>query len=144
MVVALILFLCAQLCNSIAGMLNALMDMVGDEVAFGKSIFSNGIKYNPFYWSKVESAKINGFRFGMKRRSDAWHDAKSGMIIFDSFGYLLMLVSGIYTGISVAENGIEVPVYILVVLVGGFFTIHGFNRNLTFNLFYNRIFKKRS
>jgi hypothetical protein len=130
-------------------MLNALMDKVGDPVAFKKSIFSSP-KYKISFWSKDESAKSTKFIKFTKYRPDAWHLSKSGMIVFDSFGYFLMFVAGIFTGIQiwkdVVSTNIELTIspFIWFILCLFVFheSFHGAARIWSFNLFYNLIFKK--
>jgi hypothetical protein len=98
----------------IAAVLNALMDRVENE-NFSSSVFKN---LNQKFWYKRESWKHAKKVFGWK--FDAWHVAKSLMIISLAFGIVLYR-----------------PILgILDVLIIGAIWIG------TFNIFYNRIFKK--
>ena len=98
----------------IAAVLNALMDRVENE-NFSSSVFRG---LNPKWWYKRESWKYAKRVFGWK--FDAWHVAKSLMIISLAFGIVLYR-----------------PILgILDVLIIGAIWIG------TFNIFYKRIFKK--
>jgi hypothetical protein len=98
----------------IAAVLNAIMDRVENE-NFSSSVFKN---LNQKFWYKRESWKTAKKVFGWK--FDAWHVAKSLMIISLAFGIVLYR-----------------PILgILDVLIIGAIWIG------TFNIFYNRIFKK--
>lgn len=69
---------------ALAAMLNAFMDTVGDSVHFNGSIFS---KLDPKFWSKDVSWQYATKVFGWK--ADAWHIAKSGMVVLLVFAMLL-------------------------------------------------------
>jgi hypothetical protein len=98
----------------IAAVLNALMDRVENE-NFSSSVFRG---LNPKWWYKRESWKHAKKVFGWK--FDAWHVAKSLMIISLAFGIVLYRpILGILD----------------VLIIGAIW-------NGTFNIFYNRIFKK--
>jgi len=97
----------------LAAMFNALMDRVENE-NFHVSIFS---KLNQKFWYKRESWKYAKKLFGYK--FDAWHLSKSLMIV------LILLSIYFYQPF--------LPIIDLIVL--------GTLWNLTFNLFYNYIFK---
>ncbi|RXK57587.1 hypothetical protein ESA94_20525 [Lacibacter luteus] len=101
---------------AIAAACSAVMDRVENEPAFYKSVF----RYNDAkYWLKTESWKHAKRFFGWK--ADAWHIAKSVMVIFCALTALTY-----------------VPV------VGWFadLCIYGLVWNITFNLMYNRLFKQ--
>lgn len=103
----------------LAGVLNAFMDTI-EEGHFGKSIFKN---LDPKFWYKWQSwkyaKKIGGYPL------DAWHIAKS--LWWSS------MVGGI---ITYYFTGPIFPHWILD------FATLGLVPMLTFNLFYNHIFKK--
>jgi len=102
----------------LAAICNAVMDRVGDDTAYSRSIFS---RLNPKWWSKVVSWEYVKFLPLTKYRPDAWHLAKSFMVIF------LVLAVVTYTTWQ--------PVVDFLAL--------GFLWNATFNLFYNHIFYKK-
>jgi hypothetical protein len=96
-----------------AAVLNALMDRVENE-NFSSSVFKN---MNPKFWYKRESWKTANKIFGWK--FDAWHVAKSLMIISLAFAIVLYR-----------------PILGLVDVL-----IIGLVWNGTFNIFYKRVFK---
>jgi hypothetical protein len=98
----------------IAAVLNALMDRVENE-NFSSSVFKN---LNQKFWYKRESWKYAKKVFGWK--FDAWHVAKSLMII--SLAFAIVLYTPIFWVVD-------------VMIIGAIW-------NGTFNIFYNRIFKK--
>lgn len=53
-----------------AALFKATMDRVETEIHFNDSVF---YKWNAKFWSKVESANINGFLPFTSYRFDAWH-----------------------------------------------------------------------
>lgn len=120
---------------SISAVCSALMDKVETTIQFNDSIFCNK---NPLYWSKVYSAEHNGFIKGTNRRRDAWHDAKSIGIIANAFAYNLMILFG-YFIVKYFYNDYLLFLLLSVILHP---IIHGVIWILTFNLFYNHIFKK--
>lgn len=89
------------------------MDRIENE-NFYTSVFR---KKNPKFWYKRESWKYTKKIFGYKL--DAWHLAKSGMIV----SFCLAIV-------------FYIPVFGLID-----FVLFGLIWNLTFNLFYNHLFK---
>jgi hypothetical protein len=98
----------------IAAVLNALMDRVENE-NFSSSVFKG---FNPKWWYKRESWKYAKKVFGWKY--DAWHVAKSMMVISLAFAVVFYKpILGVWD----------------VLLIGSVW-------NVTFNLFYHRIFKK--
>jgi len=97
----------------IAAVLNALMDRVENE-NFSSSVFRG---LNPQWWYKRESWKHAKKVFGWK--FDAWHVAKSSMII--SLAFAIVLYKPVFGVMD-------------VLIIGAIW-------NGTFNLFYNRIFK---
>ena len=97
----------------IAAILNAFMDIIENE-NFRNSIFH---EYNPLFWYKRESWKSAKKYFGWK--FDAWHIAKS-----------LMLASLI----------LAIIFYKSILGLYDIF-IFGLVWNLTFNIFYNKIFR---
>jgi hypothetical protein len=103
---------------SIAAVLNAVMDSVEYDTAFERSIFS---RYNPKWWCKSISWKYVKFIPLTKYRADAWHLAKSGMVVF------------IILSVLFYQNQIHVLLA---------FLLYGAVWNLVFNLFYNKIFRK--
>lgn len=132
---ALILYLLSQICNSIAAVCSAVMDKTETEIQYNDSIFAGK---RPRYWSKVFSAKVNGFSRGTHRRSDAWHDAKSGMIIaYMAYGILFVLAAQSLNAKYTTSN------YLFMFIVAHLALFALINIK-TFNLFYNTIFKKKS
>ena len=61
-----------------AGFFLAVMDRVENEPAFNKSIFADK---NPRWWCKTISWQYVDFLPFTKYRPDAWHLAKTGMIL---------------------------------------------------------------
>lgn len=100
----------------LAALFNAVMDRVGDTVAFNNSIFH---KKDPAFWCKDVSWRYAKKVFGWK--ADAWHIAKSSMII--------CLVAG-----AVLYN----PAFNVWI---DFFAF-GALWNASFNIGYNTLFKK--
>ncbi|MBX3253904.1 MAG: hypothetical protein KF862_07150 [Chitinophagaceae bacterium] len=113
-----------------AAMLNAFMDRIENE-NFYESIFRN---WNERFWYKRTSWKYAKKIFGWK--ADAWHIAKSLMIIF------------VLTAISTADYSTEIRFWInglfetKIYGVALNLLLFGTTWNLTFNLFYNKLFKK--
>jgi hypothetical protein len=103
----------------LAGVFDAFMDTI-DEGHFGNSIFRN---MNPKFWYKAESwkwaKKIGGYPL------DAWHLAKSLMWICVSLGAVVYH----YFGSIFPFWPLDFGAIGLVIM-------------LTFNIFYNHIFKK--
>lgn len=102
----------------LAAMFNAVMDSVEYETAFEKSIFS---KLNPKWWCKSISWEYVKFLPLTKYRPDAWHLAKSSMVVF--------IVLAVVVAAPVSH---PVPHFVLLGLIW----------NMSFNLFYNHIFRK--
>lgn len=134
----MVLLLSSYLCVALAAICNAVMDKVETEISFNSSIFS---KYNPLYWSKVASWRNIRLK-GTKYPWNAWHNFKSGMVVFMAgamvcFGleyYLypdslwdLIELEGLRVGLFVAWN---------LSLIGTIWI-------QTFNLFYNHIFYRK-
>lgn len=131
---AIILYLLSQICNSIAAVCSALMDKTETEIQFNDSIWWNK---NPAYWSKVFSAKVNNFLKRTKYRWDAWHNAKSGMII-------AYMVHGILLALAFLFMPIEyLTLPYMVSFISAHIALFALNNIKTFDLFYNKIFKKR-
>ena len=99
---------------ALAAICNAVMDSVENEHVTS-TVFRS---LNPKFWWKRTSWEYAKKTFGYKW--DAWHMAKSGMIIF------ICLAVVFY--------------HPFIVLVD--FIILGALWNLVFNLFYNKVFKK--
>jgi hypothetical protein len=108
MITFILIFLAAQF--------NAIMDRTGDLVAFNASIFSDK---DPAFWCREISWKYAKKIFGWK--ADAWHIAKSTMII--------LLVAGIV---------IYQPVFNPI----SDFFIMGAIWNASFNLGYKTFYKR--
>lgn len=100
----------------IAALMNASMDMLENEVAFNKSVFSN---LNRKFWLKSESWNYALRIFGWKL--DAWHIAKSLMIIF------MVLAMVTYSELT---NWF------------GDMLLYGIAWNASFNVFYNQLLRK--
>lgn len=109
----------ALLVAFLAGVINAFMDTI-EEGRFGNSIFK---KWDPKFWYKWQSWKYAKKIF--KYPVDAWHLAKSGWWI--SFSII---------GIAYKASGPIFPHWLLD------FGAIGLTAMLTFNLFYNHIFRK--
>ena len=103
---------------ALAAMFNALMDSVEYETAFEKSIF---YKLNPKWWCKSISWEYVKFLPFTKYRPDAWHLAKSSMVI-------CIVLALVFAKPEVAK----LP----------YFVILGLTWNVSFNLFYNHIFRR--
>ena len=101
---------------SLAAICSALMDKAENSIQFQKSVFR---KFKPDFWCKTISAHAIKFIPFTKYRPDAWHLAKSAMIIF------WCLASIFYHSF--------IPVIDFIVM--------GVVYNATFNIFYNRLFK---
>jgi hypothetical protein len=102
----------------LAAMFNAVMDSVEYETAFEKSIFSS---LNPKWWCKSISWEYVKFLPLTKYRPDAWHLAKSSMVVC----VVLAVVFSI-------DTVYKLPQFVLLGLIW----------NMSFNLFYNHIFRK--
>ncbi len=102
----------------LAAAFNALMDSVEYETAFEKSIFS---KLNPKWWCKSISWEYVKFLPFTKYRPDAWHLAKSSMVV--------CIVLALVFSVPVSA---KLPYFIIL----------GLAWNISFNLFYNHIFRK--
>jgi len=102
----------------LAAIFNAVMDSVGDGVAFRRSVFK---KRNPNWWSKELSWQHVRFLPPTKYRPDAWHLAKSAMI--------LCLVSAMVFYRPLVNWWADI-------------LILGTIWNGSFTLFYHRIFRK--
>lgn len=98
----------------LAAVFNALMDRIENENFF-ESVFK---KLDQRFWYKRESWKYAYKIFGYK--VDAWHLSKTLMVVFAC--------------LSIVFYNPFIPIADFIVL--------GVLWNLTFNLFYNRIFKK--
>ena len=98
---------------AIAAACNAVMDRTENAPAFNKSVFNH---FDVKFWLKTVSCDYATKIFTWKY--DAWHVAKSSMVIF------LLMAVGLYSPI-----------------LGGVFDflLFGAVWNLTFNLFYNKI-----
>ncbi len=104
----------------LAAMANALMDSVEHE-GIVNTIFN---KLNPKFWSKRISCDHAIVIF--KYKLDAWHIAKTLMVLFLCTGFSLVVKYEISL----------FPPWLNVILLGG-------NWILSFNLYYNKIFRKR-
>jgi len=111
-----ITYIIPYLLIAFAAICNAAMDRTGDIVAFNKSIFQHR---NPKFWCKEISWLHAKKIFGWK--ADAWHIAKSLMIIIFAFAAAFFKSTGHW--------------YYDVLLIG-------LAWNLPFNLFYNKLFKQ--
>lgn len=133
MITTLIFIIIAAICN-------ALMDKVETTIQFNTSIFQ---KLRPEFWCKVVSADTLKFIDGTKYRPDAWHFAKSIMIILllDIPVFYTPLMGPIFKPFLGYTYINEVPLN--VILGAGFdVLIMGVVWNLTFDLFYHKIFYK--
>jgi hypothetical protein len=102
---------------ALAGVFKAMADTLQHH--FDSSIFKN---LNPKWWNPAESWEHVGFIPLTEYRADGWHLANSGMIIF------FTLAASIHE--PYFKWYIELP-------AGGAIVI------MSFNLFYNRIFRKK-
>ena len=103
---------------ALAAMFNALMDTVEYETAFQRSIFH---KLNPKWWCKSISWEYVKFLPFTKYRPDAWHLAKSSMVI--------CIVLALTFSVPVSH---KLP----------YFVVMGLIWNMSFNLFYNHLFRR--
>lgn len=129
------------------GMFNAVMDSVEYPAVFNKSIFK---KYNPLFWSKVDSAN-NAFLHGTRFRIDAWHIAKFFAIFCVAMNFIGILLWPQITLYPLSENWIYIFKYFIeqshwllqilyfLILVG----FYGLIRNTSFNVFYNKLLKSK-
>lgn len=104
----------------LAGLINAFMDTI-EEGKFGNSIFS---KLDPKFWYKWQSWKYAKKIFNYT--VDAWHLAKSGW--WTCFSII---------GVVYKATGPIFPHWTLD------FIAIGLTAMLTFNTFYNKIFKRK-
>jgi len=118
---------------ALAAVCNAFMDKIENSIQFNNSIFRN---LNPEFWCKTISAHSTKFIPFTKYRPDAWHIAKSWMIVF--------FISSIPFYSPFIENFLQ-PFTNDSVIVGKtvFIILGGVLYNLTFNLFYNNVFKSK-
>ena len=108
------------LCVFIAAIANSIMDRVENEVEINESIFS---RKDPKFWLKSVSWRYARKIIGWK--ADVWHIAKSVMVISMCFGLPILFHVGSY----LLDKGISLAIY-------------GTVWNMTFSLFYSKIFKK--
>lgn len=101
----------------IAAFFNAVMDRTTEPVHFNLSIFRN---LNQKFWLRSVSWQYAKKVFGWK--ADAWHIAKSAMII------CMVCAMVFYESM--------LPYYIDILVLGALW-------NLSFNLFYNRLLKRK-
>jgi len=99
----------------LAAFFNAVMDKTKDTIQFNSSVFK---KLNPLFWNDEKSKHI--FILGTKYKPNAWHISKSCMLFCFVFAIVL------YTPFVAVID----------------FCVIGLIWILTFNLFYNHIFKK--
>lgn len=103
---------------AVAAIFNAVMDSVEYDTAYERSVFN---QFNPKWWCKTISWKYVKFIPFTRYRPDAWHLAKSAMIIFFCLSVVFY----------------KTQIYWLVD-----FVILGLVWNIVFNLFYDKIFKR--
>ena len=101
----------------LAAICNAVMDSVEYETVFSKTIFS---KKDPKFWLKTVSCDNVKFLKFTKYRPDAWHLSKSTLVVF--------VIISIVTYSPVISPFLD-------------FFLLGLIWNITFNLFYNKIFR---
>lgn len=101
---------------AIAAMFNAVMDRVENDVSFNKSVFRWKDKR---FWCKDVSWQYAKKIFGWK--ADAWHIAKTLMIISIAFAMIFFHSIGRW--------------WMDVLLIGAVW-------NLSFNIFYNKLLKQ--
>jgi hypothetical protein len=119
-----------QLCVSAAAYCNAVMDCVENEHIYITKFVDK--KNFSTYWYKRDTWKIsNG-----SRDSDAWHDYKSAMFVFDWLSKVFLALMVI---LIVIKYGLHAWYVFLIIPYG---VIHFTNKIQTFNLFYNKVFKK--
>jgi len=117
----------------LAAVFNAVMDRVENSIQFKVSVFKN---LNSEFWCKTISAHSKNFIPFTKYRVDAWHLAKSGMIIcfVSSAAFYHPFVENFLQ--PFIDNYALAGKVIFIILGGGIY-------NLTFNLFYNNVFKSK-
>lgn len=111
----------AAICIVLAAICNAVMDKISHH--FSTSVFA---KLDPKFWDPSVSWKVAKRVFGWK--FDAWHVAKSGMIV-------LLCVAVVLHQSPTAVFGFKVHWSIEFLIAGAIW-------NGVFNLFYNKIFAK--
>lgn len=84
-------FIITYLLIIIAALLNAVMDRTENIVAFNRSIFSHMDKR---FWCKEISWQYASKVFGWK--ADAWHIAKSAMIILLALAMIVFKSTGVW------------------------------------------------
>lgn len=99
----------------LAAIFNAVMDKTKDTIQFNSSVFK---KLNPKFWNDEKSEHI--FILGTKYKPNAWHISKSCMLF--CFVFAIVFYAPFIPIID--------------------FCVIGLIWILTFNLFYNHIFKK--
>lgn len=112
----------------IAAICNAVMDKTENEIQFNDSRF---YKKDPLFWCKTKSSTKPFIKF-TKYRLDAWHLFKSIMIISLVVSDIMLILTNPFL-IFVNPKWYS---YIMVV------ALYGAIWNTTFNIFYNKIFKK--
>lgn len=124
-----------EVLNFLSGMFNAFMDKTETTNQFENSVFYNK---NPLYWSKVAASGAKKLPF-TKYPWNAWHNAKSGVVIADSIGKVLMLLAGycLYTYFKTEW-------YWWLAIASLWLILHGTIRIQSFNLFYDNLFKKKN
>lgn len=113
LIISLVLF-------ATAAFFNAVMDTL--QFHFHRSVFT---RLNPEFWNPSKSWRTAYVLPGTNYKVDAWHLAKSLMIIF-------MAVSAI---ILIGVDYTNIPIW----AYGGLLIVYGFAWNLTFNIFYNHL-----
>lgn len=123
MVLSIIFIILAAICN-------AFMDKVETEIQFKTSRFK---KLNKEFWCKPISADSLAFIDGTKYRADAWHIAKSIMIVF--------LINAIVFYTPLAGPFLQ-PFIKFHFLAGAAIEVLflGIIWNVVFDLFYHKIF----
>ena len=118
---------------ALAAACNALMDKMETTISFNTSIFK---RLNIAFWCKPISAHNVKFIPFTKYRPDAWHLAKSGMIVF--------FVSAIPFYNPFIENFLQPFTEYNIAIGKTIFIIFGGTIYIqVFNLFYNKLFKSQ-
>lgn len=116
---SLILFAMAAVCS-------ALMDKTETVISFNSSVFR---KLDKGFWCKPVSADQRQLLKGTKYRADAWHLAKSCMVIL--VGLAVIFYHPVITWFTWTLLNRMADLVLL-----------GMAWNIPFNLFYNHVFKR--
>jgi ABC-type antimicrobial peptide transport system permease subunit len=114
-------------CVVISGALNAFMDKVENRIQYNSSVFRN---WNAAFWCKEVSAHYVKFLPLTRYRPDAWHQAKSLMLLFLAFGMVFLWTAPMAS----------TPIFMIIEVVGlfGISWLTGFN--IAYKLFQKKMY----